>query len=121
MTGESPWIGMLGGFGTNYADVAPEPDVARSTERVSVHDARTMLLIAGPCVIESLDLCLDVAGSLVELQKARPELDVVFKASFDKANRTSLESFRGQGLDAGLSVLAAVKAATGLPVITDVH
>lgn len=80
-----------------------------------------MLLIAGPCVIESLELCLEVATSLVKLQAAHPELQIVFKASFDKANRTSHAAFRGQGLEAGLEVLAQVKRDTGLPVITDVH
>ena len=80
-----------------------------------------MLLIAGPCVIESLELCLQVATALAELQAARPALDVVFKSSFDKANRTSISSFRGQGMDAGLEVLAEVRRRTGLPVITDVH
>ncbi len=80
-----------------------------------------MLLISGPCVIESLDLCLQVAAELAELQAARPELEIVFKASYDKANRTSLGSFRGEGMERGLEVLAEVRARTGLPVITDVH
>lgn len=80
-----------------------------------------MLLISGPCVIESLDLCLQVGRELAALQAARPELEVVFKASYDKANRTSISSFRGEGIDRGLEVLAEVRATTGLPVITDVH
>jgi len=80
-----------------------------------------MLLIAGPCVIESLELCLQVARVLGEIQAAQPDLRVVFKASFDKANRTSLGSYRGQGVESGLDVLAEVKRTTGLPVITDVH
>ena len=79
------------------------------------------LLISGPCVIESRDLCLAVADALAELGDRRPQLDVVFKASFDKANRTSIDSFRGHGLDTGLEVLDEVKRKSGLPVITDIH
>lgn len=81
----------------------------------------SFLLFSGPCVAESLDLCLTVADTLTALQARRPELDVVFKASFDKANRTSIDSYRGPGLDAGLALLAEVKRRTGLPVITDIH
>ncbi|WP_114227129.1 MULTISPECIES: 3-deoxy-8-phosphooctulonate synthase [Sphingomonas] len=77
-------------------------------------------LISGPCVIESEALCLDVAGELRRLAD-RLDLTVIFKASFDKANRTSGESFRGLGLEQGLAVLAKVRAETGLPVLTDVH
>jgi len=84
-------------------------------------DEPRLLLIAGPCVAESLDLCLTVADSLGALAARHPQLDVVFKASFDKANRTSIGTFRGRGLDEGLGILAEVKARTGFPVITDVH
>src|SRR5437879_1693860 len=80
-----------------------------------------LLLISGPCVIESRDLCLTVADALAELRNRRPELAIVFKASFDKANRTSISSFRGHGLEEGLAVLEAVKKQTDLPVITDIH
>jgi 2-dehydro-3-deoxyphosphooctonate aldolase (KDO 8-P synthase) len=80
-----------------------------------------VILFTGPCVIESRELCLGVATELAALQARRPELEVVFKASFDKANRTSIDSFRGLGQDEGLEVLAAVKTETGLPVVTDVH
>ena len=73
-------------------------------------------LIAGPCVIESEDLCLRVADHL-----ARLALPVVFKASFDKANRTAHTSFRGPGIDEGLAILMRVRQASGLPVLTDVH
>jgi 2-dehydro-3-deoxyphosphooctonate aldolase (KDO 8-P synthase) len=78
------------------------------------------LLIAGPCVIESAELTLAIAQ---ELQRITSELPVrlVFKASFDKANRTSGAAFRGAGLQEGLRVLARVKEATGLPVVTDIH
>jgi 2-dehydro-3-deoxyphosphooctonate aldolase (KDO 8-P synthase) len=79
-----------------------------------------LLLIAGPCVIDSERLCLEIAEHLVALGREFG-LQVVFKASFDKANRTSVSSFRGLGIDEGLAVLARVRAATGLPVTTDVH
>lgn len=79
-----------------------------------------LLFIAGPCVIESEQLVLDVARTLADLA-ARLKLQLVFKSSYDKANRTSLNSYRGPGLEAGLEILAKVKAATGLPVLTDVH
>lgn len=77
-------------------------------------------LIAGPCVIESEALVMDVAGTLLELTR---ELGIpyVFKASYDKANRTSHESFRGPGLEQGLKILEKVKKELGLPVLTDVH
>jgi 2-dehydro-3-deoxyphosphooctonate aldolase (KDO 8-P synthase) len=79
-----------------------------------------LLWILGPCVIESHDLTLRIADALAELA-ARRKLPVVFKASFDKANRSSGKSFRGPGLRDGLGTLAAVKRRTGLPVTTDVH
>ncbi|MEJ5331071.1 MAG: 3-deoxy-8-phosphooctulonate synthase [Desulfobaccales bacterium] len=79
-----------------------------------------LALIAGPCVIESAALTLEVAHALKE---AAGELGVplIFKASYDKANRTSLSSFRGPGLKAGLEILARVREETGLPVLSDVH
>jgi 2-dehydro-3-deoxyphosphooctonate aldolase (KDO 8-P synthase) len=79
-----------------------------------------LLWIAGPCVIESRDFTLRVADELRKLAD-RLAVPLVFKASFDKANRSSGKSFRGVGLDEGLATLAAVKRATGLPVTTDVH
>ena len=79
-----------------------------------------LLVIAGPCVIESADLCLKIAESLAGLASRLP-IQAVFKASYDKANRTSMGSFRGPGLDEGLAVLDRVRTATGLPVTTDVH
>lgn len=79
-----------------------------------------LTLIGGPCVIESLDLCREVAQ---EAQRITRELGVnyIFKASFDKANRTSGSSFRGQGLEQGLEVLSAIRTEFGVPVLTDVH
>src|SRR5260370_21760350 len=79
-----------------------------------------LLWIAGPCVIESHDLTLKIADRLRELAE-RLALPLVFKASFDKANRTSGKSFRGPGLQDGLRTLEAVNRRTGLPVTTDIH
>lgn len=79
-----------------------------------------LLFIAGPCVIESEELVLDVAKQLAEWADAN-DWQLVFKSSFDKANRTSFRSFRGPGLERGLEILAKVREATGLPVTTDIH
>jgi len=79
-----------------------------------------LLFIAGPCVIESEELVTTVSGRLAEMA-AKLQIPLVFKASFDKANRTSIHSFRGPGLDEGLAILARVKERTGLPVTTDLH
>lgn len=79
-----------------------------------------LLVIAGPCVIESESLCLRIAEHLAGLAATLP-IAVIFKASFDKANRTSGGSFRGPGVDEGLAVLDRVRAASGLSVTTDVH
>ena len=81
---------------------------------------RPLFLIAGPCVIESEQLQLDVAGRLKEITGALG-INFIFKSSFDKANRTSINSFRGPGMDEGLRVLAEVKRQLGVPVLTDVH
>ena len=78
------------------------------------------LFIAGPCVIESAEVLNEVAAELARLQKTY-QLDVYFKASFDKANRTSITSYRGPGLDKGLQMLADVKAKFGLRLLTDIH
>lgn len=86
----------------------------------SVGRGERLLLIAGPCVIESAELCLEISGRLGELGKALDIL-VVFKASFDKANRQSVSSFRGPGLEKGLEILGRVRKETSLPVLTDVH
>jgi 2-dehydro-3-deoxyphosphooctonate aldolase (KDO 8-P synthase) len=82
--------------------------------------AEQLFLFAGPCVLESLDLTLEIAGKLCEVAAAR-DVPAVFKASFDKANRSSLDSARGPGMEQGLEWLAAVKAELGLAVVTDVH
>jgi 2-dehydro-3-deoxyphosphooctonate aldolase (KDO 8-P synthase) len=77
-------------------------------------------LIAGPCVIESEQLALDTAGTLKELT-GKLNIPFIYKSSFDKANRSSHESFRGLGLEKGLEILAKVKQQIGVPVLTDVH
>lgn len=79
-----------------------------------------MKFVAGPCVIESAELLDEVAARLVEINK-RLGTDIIFKASFDKANRTSLSSYRGVGLDKGLQMLADVKSKWGLKLCTDIH
>jgi 2-dehydro-3-deoxyphosphooctonate aldolase (KDO 8-P synthase) len=86
----------------------------------NLNSPRRLFLIAGPCVIENEKLCLQVAGALKKTC-ARLGVFFVFKASFDKANRTSAKSFRGPGLDEGLRVLGKVRAEFGVPVLTDVH
>jgi 2-dehydro-3-deoxyphosphooctonate aldolase (KDO 8-P synthase) len=86
----------------------------------SLQSPRRLFLIGGPCVIENERLCLDVARSLKKTC-AKVGMTYVFKASFDKANRTSGKSFRGVGLEVGLEVLARVRQSVGVPVLTDVH
>jgi 2-dehydro-3-deoxyphosphooctonate aldolase (KDO 8-P synthase) len=88
--------------------------------RVRVGPGEPLLVMAGPCVIEGEALCLDIASQLKQFC-TELGLNYVFKASFDKANRTSLASFRGPGLDAGLSILEAVRKTLDVPVVTDVH
>lgn len=78
------------------------------------------IFIAGPCVIESADVLDEVAGELARL-KQQYGVEIYFKASFDKANRTSIRSFRGPGLEKGLAMLADVKSKYGLKLLTDIH
>ena len=78
------------------------------------------VLIAGPCVIESAELLDNVAAKLVEINQ-KLGTDIIFKASFDKANRTSITSFRGPGIDRGLQMMADIKAKYGLRLTTDIH
>jgi 2-dehydro-3-deoxyphosphooctonate aldolase (KDO 8-P synthase) len=84
-------------------------------------DPKKLLLIAGPCSLENEGVCRAVAEALVDLRRSQPALNLVFKGSFDKANRTSLAGARGTGIDAGLALLAMVKRDYGFPVLTDVH
>jgi 2-dehydro-3-deoxyphosphooctonate aldolase (KDO 8-P synthase) len=86
----------------------------------NLSDPRRLTLIAGPCVIENEKLCFKVAAALVKTC-AQLGINYVFKASFDKANRTSGKSFRGPGLEEGLKVLAKVRVEFGVPVLTDIH
>ena len=79
-----------------------------------------LVLIAGPCVVESEQHATDLAGRLVDIAR-RAQVPFVFKASYDKANRTSAASFRGPGLDEGLRVLASIKSRFRVPVLTDIH
>jgi len=79
-----------------------------------------LFLIAGPCTAESLALCIDIAGQLKEIC-ARLGLPYIFKASYDKANRSSGRTERGPGVDAGLQILSEVRRQIGVPVLTDVH
>ncbi|MGC4033554.1 MAG: 3-deoxy-8-phosphooctulonate synthase [Tepidisphaeraceae bacterium] len=83
-------------------------------------DSKKLLVIAGPCVIESLDQCLQIAEHVVKAIDGLP-VQYVFKASFDKANRSSGSSFRGPGIDEGLRILGEVKKQFGLPVLSDIH
>jgi 2-dehydro-3-deoxyphosphooctonate aldolase (KDO 8-P synthase) len=99
--------------------------VAVSGDLVSIGDYKTgdgqpLLFILGPCVMESEDLVLSVADRLAELRD-RLHLQIVFKSSFDKANRTSVDSYRGPGLQEGLRILEMVQKKTGLPTTTDIH
>lgn len=93
---------------------------------VRIHDfsvggaGNPLTIIAGPCVIESLDLCREIAAQVQAICRELG-LPYIFKASFDKANRTSGGSFRGQGLEQGLEVLAAIKSEFQIPVLTDIH
>ena len=86
----------------------------------SVGGGHPLAFILGPCVIESASHALETAAAVREVA-ARCGVAVVFKASYDKANRTSISSFRGPGLDAGLRILADIRARTGLPILTDIH
>ncbi len=87
---------------------------------VEVGGGRPLALFAGPCVIESREGCLDIAGKLARLAREN-DIPFVFKASYDKANRSSITSFRGVGLARGLEILSEVKERFGVPVMTDVH
>ena len=97
------------------------PDTRRvAAGTVVLGSGAPLALIAGPCVIESPDHAAMIAESLVKIT-SRCGLPFIFKASYDKANRTSISSFRGPGIDEGLRILADVRSTTGLPVLTDIH
>lgn len=86
-----------------------------------LYDPAKLLIIAGPCSLESEEVCRQVATLLGELRVTYPELNLVFKGSFDKANRTSVEGPRGTGLEEGLKLLELIKREYGFPVLTDLH
>jgi 2-dehydro-3-deoxyphosphooctonate aldolase (KDO 8-P synthase) len=92
--------------------------VAKTWKQLS--SGKTFIVIAGPCVIESEALCFDVANAMTKLSR-KLGFTYVFKASYDKANRTSGKSFRGPGAEDGLAVLASVRRRFGVPVLTDIH
>ncbi|HEV2984440.1 MAG TPA: hypothetical protein VGX46_08630, partial [Vicinamibacterales bacterium] len=87
---------------------------------IAIGGGSPFVLIAGPCVIESEQHATDLAGQIAEIAR-RARVAFIFKASYDKANRTSGRSFRGPGLDEGLRVLAAIKSRWHIPILTDVH
>jgi 2-dehydro-3-deoxyphosphooctonate aldolase (KDO 8-P synthase) len=87
---------------------------------IAIGGGSPMALVAGPCVIESEAHARSIAGALAEITR-RLSVPFIFKASFDKANRTSGKSFRGPGLAEGLRILAAIKASTGVAILTDIH
>jgi 2-dehydro-3-deoxyphosphooctonate aldolase (KDO 8-P synthase) len=86
-----------------------------------IFNPRKLLVIAGPCSLENERVCRAVAEKLVKIGRKHPALKLVFKGSFDKANRTSLAGARGTGMEAGLELLALIKREYGFPVLTDVH
>ena len=87
---------------------------------LSVGVGHPLVFIAGPCVVESAQHAVETASAIRDIAR-RCGVSVIFKASYDKANRTSRKSFRGPGLDAGLKVLAEIRDRTGLPILTDIH
>ena len=96
------------------------PDLPLNIAGADCGPGLPLTFILGPCVIESRELLLEVGDHLVAMRE-RLGVPIVFKSSFDKANRTSGDSFRGPGLEAGLALLAEIKQRTGLPVTTDIH
>lgn len=87
---------------------------------VKIESDGRLFVIAGPCVIETEETCLDIADRLLKISQ-KTGIPIIFKASFDKANRSSIDSFRGPGLQKGLEILAKVKQKTSLAAMTDVH
>jgi len=112
--------GTPDGMGDEHAGLTDPADATIDLCGVRVGVRRPLFLIAGPCALESADLVMEIAGALAEMAR---ELDVhlIFKGSFDKANRSSGRSYRGPGMEAGLAALERVRAETGLAVLTDVH
>jgi 2-dehydro-3-deoxyphosphooctonate aldolase (KDO 8-P synthase) len=90
------------------------------TNNVNVSLDGDIFVIAGPCIIEGEQICLDIARTLVEIS-VKTGIQIIFKASFDKANRSSIDSFRGPGLEKGLEILALIREQTQLTLVTDIH
>lgn len=88
--------------------------------KFSITDSSPLFFIAGPCVIEDDVMALEVASELLSISRDY-NIFIIFKASYDKANRTSVNSYRGPGIERGIEVLAKIKAETGLPVLSDIH
>nr|WP_232766907.1 3-deoxy-8-phosphooctulonate synthase [Geminisphaera colitermitum] len=115
--------------GPIYADYPPPAPVRKNLASPRcrgglvgmLYDPTKLLVIAGPCSLENETVCRAVASRLTEIARALPELRIVFKGSFDKANRTSIAGPRGTGIDEGLKLLALVKRDYGFPVLTDIH
>lgn len=110
---------MVTNYQISLAPCEPTTPVAISPTMV-VAPGSPLLVIAGPCQIESREHALRMAEAVIAQTKGLP-IQLVFKASFDKANRTSLSGARGVGIDSGLSILAEIKKSLGIPVLTDVH
>src|SRR5687768_18488846 len=97
------------------------PETKRVTAgAVAIGGGAPLALIAGPCVIESEAHASMIAESLAKIA-SRCGIALIFKASYDKANRTSLKSFRGPGIEAGLKILSGIKTRLGVPILTDIH
>ena len=86
-----------------------------------IYNPEKLLLIAGPCSLENLDICRAVADTLAKVEQQHPELNLIFKGSFDKANRTSINSERGTGIEAGLEIFNTIQSEYGFKTLTDVH
>lgn len=86
-----------------------------------IYDPNKLLLLAGPCSLESLDTCRPVADALAALQEKHTELNILFKGSFDKANRTSIKSNRGTGVEEGLEIFKTIQSEFGFKTVTDIH
>lgn len=95
-------------------------DIVKIKDYFEVGPGRPFLLIAGPCALESEEMAMEVATTMKEICE-RIGMSYVFKASFDKANRTALDSYRGPGLEKGLEIMARIRESVGVPIISDVH
>jgi len=89
-------------------------------EHISIGKNNSLVLIAGPCVIEEKEICFQIAQRLIQITQTL-DIDFIFKASYDKANRSSISSYRGPGLNSGLEILREIKERFKIPILTDVH